>query len=121
MSVPTFTARQDWPPSPERARQLLQQGESVPRDWLDRQVTIAEAEAIYTTPPEQRSPRSPQDALPFGSINWQWEALKSVMQPDDELWTFASPAESWRALAGVAGLVVVRAGEPLAAMTTMVN
>ena len=119
--APTWKARPDWPPSIERARELLDPGEGVPRDWLDRQVTIAEAEAMHTKPPEERSPRSPDHALPFGRDNWKWEALKSVMQPGDELWTFASPPESWRALAGVAGLVVVRAGTPLAAMTTMVN
>lgn len=119
--APTLVRDPNWPPSRERARQSLSPGESVPRDWLDRQLTIDEAEAMYTTPPEQRSPRSPEDALPFGRINWQWEGLKSVMQPGDELWTYASPPETWRALAGRAGLVVVRAQAPFAAMTTMMN
>ena len=121
MPTPPLRRNPDWPPSPERARELLDRGESVPRDWLDRQVTIDEAEAMYTTPPDQRSPKSPEDVLPFGRINWQWEALKSVMQPGDELWTYASPVESWRALAGVSGLVVVRAGAPVAAMITIRN
>jgi hypothetical protein len=43
------------------------------------------------------------------------------MQPGDELWTFASPAKSWEDLAGRAGIAVVRDGNPIMVLTTMLN
>jgi len=47
--------------------------------------------------------------------------LKNTMQPGDEFWTFASSPASWRALAGRAGLALVRDGKIVATIVTMLN
>jgi hypothetical protein len=43
------------------------------------------------------------------------------MQPGDELWTFSSPAESWKYLAGRAGVALVRDGKPIKVVITLMN
>jgi hypothetical protein len=43
------------------------------------------------------------------------------MEPGDELWAFSSPPETWQHLCGRAGIALVRNGEVIEAMTTMMN
>jgi hypothetical protein len=93
----------------------------IPKAWLDKKVTIAEAEAGHPGISDERVQRFPDAAKPFGFKSGQWEAIKAAMQPGDELWTFASPAESWENLAGRAGITVVRDGNPIMVLTTMLN
>jgi hypothetical protein len=71
---------------------------------------------------DRRSPERVAALLkPFGYANGEWEALKNTMQPGDEFWTFASSPASWRALAGRAGLALVRDGKIVATIVTMLN
>jgi hypothetical protein len=93
----------------------------IPKSWLDKKITIAEAEAEHPGINDERVQRFPDAAKPFGFRNGQWEAIKAAMQPGDELWTFASPAKSWEDLAGRAGIAVVRGGNPVMVLTTMLN
>ena len=93
----------------------------IPKAWLDKKVTIAEAEAEHPGINDERVQRFPDAAKPFGFKSGQWEAIKAAMQPGDELWTFASPAKSWEDLAGRAGIAVVRDGNPIMVLTTMLN
>ena len=93
----------------------------IPKAWLDKKITIAEAEAEHPGIKDERVQRFPDAAKPFGFKNGQWEAIKAAMQPGDELWTFASPAKSWEDLAGRAGIAVVRDGNPVMVLTTMLN
>jgi len=93
----------------------------IPKTWLDKKVTIAEAEAEHPGIRDERVQRFPDAAKPFGFKSVQWEAIKAAMQPGDELWTIMSPKESWENLAGRAGIAVVRDGIPVMVMTTMLN
>ena len=93
----------------------------IPKAWLDKKVTIAEAEAAHPGINDERVQRFPDAAKPFGFKSGQWEAIKAAMQPGDELWTFVSPKESWENLAGRAGIAVVRDGNPVMVLTTMLN
>ena len=93
----------------------------IPKAWLDKKVTVAEAEAEHPGIKDERVQRFPDAAKPFGFKSGQWEAIKAAMQPSDELWTFASPAKSWEDLAGRAGIAVVRDGNPVMVLTTMLN
>jgi hypothetical protein len=43
------------------------------------------------------------------------------MQPGDELWTFASSAESFRHLAGRSGIVLLRDGRAVAEIVTLMS
>jgi hypothetical protein len=43
------------------------------------------------------------------------------MQPGDQLWTFTSSWQSWRDLAGRAGIALVRKGQIIERLVTMMN
>lgn len=87
------------------------------KDWLTKKVTVQEAEASHTPKPDKDNP----NPVPFGHINDRWKELLAEMQPDDELWEFRSPPETWQHLAGRAGFAVIRKGEVVAVLTTMMN
>jgi len=46
-----------------------------------------------------------------GQSDGDWAHFAAKVRAGDELWTFASPQESWRILAGVAGVALVRGGQ----------
>jgi hypothetical protein len=94
---------------------------AIPKDWLDKKISIAEAEAAHPGISDDRVQRFPDAAKPFGFRSRAWEALKAEMQPGDELWTFSSPADSWQHLAGRAGVALVRDGNPIEALVTVMN
>jgi len=50
-------------------------------DWLRKKVTIEEAEADNPGTTDDRVPRFPQAARPFGFLNRQWETLKAEIKP----------------------------------------
>ena len=94
---------------------------AIPKDWLDKKISVAEAEAEHPGIRDERVQRFPDAAKPFGFRNKAWEAIKAAMQPGDELWTFSSPADSWQHLAGRAGVALVRDGNPIEALVTVMN
>jgi hypothetical protein len=82
----------------------------VSADWLLERVSIEDVEAQHM-----------HEGQPFGYLNREWNYLKSTMQPGDELWNFSSSPESWEQLFGREGIAVVRDGEPLIGIVTMMN
>jgi hypothetical protein len=50
-----------------------------------------------------------------------WNEFKSQIKDGDELWSFNSPKATWNQLAGRAGYAIVRGGEVVAAICTMVS
>jgi hypothetical protein len=93
----------------------------VPRDWLIKKITISEAEAAHPGIRGERLLQFPNAGKPFGFQNDLWESLKAKMKPGDELWTFRSSGESWRNLAGRSGIVLLRDGEAIADIITLMN
>jgi hypothetical protein len=93
----------------------------IPKAWLDKKISVAEAEATHPGVADDRVERFPEAAKPFGFQSREWEALKAEMKPGDEIWSFSSPASSWQDLAGRAGVVLVRDGNPIKALVTMLN
>jgi hypothetical protein len=88
--------------------------ESIEREHTRRAEDLREVDC--------RSPERVAALLkPFGYSNSEWEQLKAGMQPGDELWTFTSSPASWRALAGSAGIAMVRDGRIVATIVTMMN
>ena len=59
--------------------------------------------------------------VPFGFSNGDWSQLLAIMQDGDELWTFSTSEESWKHLAGRAGISLVRNGEVIRSMVTKMN
>jgi hypothetical protein len=93
----------------------------IPKEWLQKPISIAQAEADNPGITDDRVKRFPDAAKPFGFNNSEWEALKAEMQPGDELWTFSSPPASWQGLAGRAGIALVRNGAPVKILVGAMN
>ena len=86
----------------------------VPGDWLKAQVSVEEIDAWQAEIGKLR--KRPRDLVPT-----EWEALKAKMLPGDEIWFFASDAESWRQLAGREGYALVRDGDVIDTFVTGMN
>jgi hypothetical protein len=84
--------------------------EIVPLEWLDKQISVEQAEADNLV-----------QGLPFGAMNDRWKLLKASLQPGDALWTYCSSWESFKALAGRCGIALVRNGKVVNALVTMMN
>jgi len=93
----------------------------IPNAWLEKRITVAEAEATHRGIRDDRVKRFPDAAKPFGFGNREWEELKGLMMPGDQIWTFSSPPDSWRDLAGRAGVALVRNGVPVRVVVTVMN
>ncbi len=93
----------------------------IPLAWLQKKVTIAEAEAQHPGIKDDRAARFPDARKPFGFMHREWEDFKAAMLPGDELWTFSSPPESWVDLAGRAGIALVRKDVPIRTIVTKMN
>jgi hypothetical protein len=87
------------------------------KDWLQKRVTVAEAEAAHMVHTDRLGP----DPVPFGFQNARWQQLLAQMKEGDELREFFSSAESWQHLAGRAGIALVRDGEVVSSIVTMMN
>ena len=92
-----------------------------PAGWFSQKTTVEEAEAAYPGLQDERTKRLPEVAKPFGFHHAEWEALKAAMKPSDELWTFASPPDSWKELAGSAGVALVRDSKVVRTIVTLMN
>jgi hypothetical protein len=82
---------------------------SIPKEWLQRRTTVADVEAGFAHRP------------PVGRWLEDWRALVAAMRPGDELWEYCSSPESWQHLAGRAGYAVVREGEVVDGILTIMN
>jgi hypothetical protein len=89
---------------------IEQQEQEVIPQWLRRTATIEELEAEHLL-----------DGIPFGFCNGEWQALKSKVQPGDEIWTFSSPQEDWERMMGWEGIALVREGEIVECFCTGMN
>jgi hypothetical protein len=81
--------------------------DNVPADWLDTPISVEQANADY--------------GKPTSGVRTDWERLKAEMQPGDKLMRFVSSADSWKHLAGRAGIALVRDGKVIDAFVTMMN
>jgi len=93
-------------PEPDGAEQRTMETNS----WLTERISFEQAEADNAI-----------DGVPFGAQANKWKAFKLKAQPGDEVWRFSSPPESWRALAGRAGIALVRNGEIVEKFVTLMN
>ena len=71
---------------------------------LIKQVTIKETEAKHMV-------TIGNVQVPFGYMNHQWQRLLNEMKDGDEIWEFGSNEQSWKMLAGRAGIALVRDGK----------
>ncbi len=84
--------------------------EWISKEWLNTKTSIAELEE-----------KEMYEGKPFGYQNAQWEEFKAKMIIGDELWEFSSSSESWDSLAGRAGVALVRNGEVIDSIVTIMS
>jgi hypothetical protein len=70
------------------------------------------------TRPTAPAPEMGADLAAVREYRKHWQALQSGMHPGDELWTFCTPAETWRCRCGRAGYALVREGEVVDGVVT---
>jgi hypothetical protein len=101
---------------PENIREFWRQSRAadVAMEWLKNRITVAEAEAKHMV-------RTSAGAVAFGLQNGQWRELRGLMRDGDEMWEYCSSADSWKHLAGRAGIALVRKGQIVDAITTAMN
>jgi hypothetical protein len=134
----TETVREGYPEDIRESGRRHRASE-VPKGWLKKRITVAEAEAknmadlgLNRGANEEtrrarlefaRSRGAPLTGgpVPFGFMNREWRELVASMLDGDELWEYRSSDESWNHLAGRAGIALVRKGEIVDAITTALN
>ena len=92
-----------------------------PTDWLTRQTTLPAAEKSWSKLGLVLNDGRVAPVHASNPTSRDWERIKRLMVPGDELWTFRSPPESWQALAGQMGIALVRMGRPIASATLVWN
>ena len=89
------------------------------KEWLKEKMTVEEIERheLETCPVKSIA----EKFGPFGYANESWEALKADMRPGDEVWSFSSDQYSWSMLCGRTGYSLVRDGEVVGSIVTMMS
>jgi len=94
-----------------------------PMDWCHKKISLSECERILNknVPPSAKVSSPAKGGLAGRMIHTQISRVKKRMMPGDELWTFSSPSDYWQALAGRAGVVLIRNGQPIWNHVTVMN
>jgi|APLak6261691555_1056199.scaffolds.fasta_scaffold12337_1 hypothetical protein len=87
------------------------------KEWLLERVTVDAAEKLHAVQVDELGP----NPVPFGFQNGAWRSFIANMRPGDEIWEFSSPAEDWENLAGRGGYAMVRGGEIVQHIVTIMN
>ncbi len=88
----------------------------IPRDWLHRKGTPEDFEreelerkaAVFNIPFEKLAQKL--GSKPFGLLTDKWHEFIKTLEPDDELWLFSSPDETFAKRLGCKGFAIVRGG-----------
>lgn len=87
------------------------------KEWFKEKITREQAEAQNMV----EVPRPGPSAIPFGFQNAEWRKIVMMMEEGDELWTFCSGSKTWQMLCGREGISLVRGGEIIENIVTMMN
>jgi hypothetical protein len=82
--------------------------------WLGNAITVEEAEGKHMV-------EMSGNDVPFGYQNMAWKRLLGQMKKGDSLYEFRSPDDSWEMLAGREGVALVRDGEVIDDIVTLMN
>jgi hypothetical protein len=86
-------------------------GKFSPTDQVSGPVSIAEIERQEkATLPDMLKLRSDYPQVPFGFMNAEWRAFKSVIRPGDKIVRYSTDRHSWQHLAGETGYALIRSG-----------
>lgn len=96
--------------------------EEVIKTYFDVEVRI-EGPLTIEVVEERQSVQASDDTrpLPFGRINSSWEAFKSEIEAGDCIFFFTTSRDTWLALHGREGYMLVRGNEPFLSIITKSN
>ena len=89
-------------------RKNVNSTDTVLMDWLIEKVSVSDVDSYF-------------NQSPGSAISSNWEQFKLNLLDGDELWLFRSRPETWAALAGAEGYVIIRLGKPFKAIITKLN
>ena len=75
----------------------IRRDNEIHQRWLQYPTTPADVEAKLSV-----------GGTPFGLNNPQWQRLKALMRPGDQLWFYSNPGDAWAAHMGEEGYAIVR-------------
>lgn len=97
-------------------------GKFSPTDEVSAPLTIDEIERQeMATLPDMLQLRSDYPKVPFGFINAEWVAFKSMVRPGDKIVRYSTDKHSWQNLAGESGYALMRSGCLVETFKTMRN
>jgi hypothetical protein len=108
-------------PDPDGYRQALRAEAErcartpVPSEWLIARTTVGEGEHGQLADLRQFV----AGPVAQGFDRTCWEALKGMVAPGDELWTFRSLPLKWKNRGGRAGVALIRAGQVVGSLVTL--
>jgi len=83
----------------------------IPSEWYSSKLTFEQAQHIVHT-----------GDIPIDEIRGRWQVLVSELQPEDQLWFFVRPHQSWvHEVAGEQGVVLNRGCRQVGHVTTSVS
>ena len=92
----------------DHPEQLASEIASCPINWLKNKIPLTDANQEFETCVNER-------------LCLEWQFLMARMKDSDELWTFSSNPNSWKELMGRSGYALVRNGEPVSSVVTVMN
>jgi hypothetical protein len=94
----------------------------APTDEVSAPLTIAEIEREEMAAlSEKLKIRSDYPKVPFGFMNAEWVAFKSMFRPGDKIVRYSTDRHSWQHLAGETGYALIRSGCRIETFRTMWN
>jgi hypothetical protein len=98
-----------------------------PLHWLHSEVSAADVDQ-HETDQRRLGATAGGERVAFvssvlddASESLGWRRLRGCIAPGDALWTFDSPGDYWRGLAGRAGIALLRDGRPIDHIVTVMN
>lgn len=90
----------------------------IPVEWLQERLNEAELEVLARREVERLDldgfdVEQYLAGAAFARWRQNWASFLRLVAPGDEIWTFTSPPELWKNLAGAAGYAIVRDGKPV--------
>lgn len=95
----------------------------IEKEWLVKKWTVDEVEAYELKELSKCRPDWVGTYLfkPFGMRSSDWESFKDRIDEASEIWSFSSSPLSWSCLCGRAGYALVKDGEVIDTITTVMN
>ena len=89
---------------------------TIPIEWLQHEASVKDFESeellrkadVFSIPLAKIEAKLGKN--PFGHMTDAWKNFTDALEPEDQLWSFSSPEESFAKKLGCSGYAIVREG-----------